>query len=261
MEIEKLQVDGVFVEHAAPVGEPIAPPIVMVHGGSHGSWVWDKFLPYFAATGRHCYSFSWFNHNGSRALPEEEFVRRSIQDVTEELKIVVSHVGQTPVLMAHSMGAMAVQKYAEDHPVVAQVLIAPIACKEVGNEVMQLPIDLTRPYPPMPYEMAREWFFEGLPEDEARHYYALMPDESPTALWEVASGGALSLERTRIGGPSLMVGAEHDIVVPAEVVRRSAAYFGSDYLFLHDRSHSMLLEPGWRETADRVRSWLDRAVW
>ncbi|GAA0467418.1 alpha/beta hydrolase [Paractinoplanes deccanensis] len=261
MQIDQRQIDGVFVEHAAPEGEPVAAPVVFVHGGSHGSWLWENWLPYFAATGRHCYSFSWFNHNGSRDLPREQFVQRSIEAVTEELDIVVSHAGQAPVLVAHSMGAMAVQKYAESHDVVAQILLAPIACRQVGNEPMPVPIDMTEPFPPMPYEMAYEWFLSGCAERDARRYHALMPHESPQAVWEVASGGAIGVDRTRLGGPTLMVGAENDIVVPAEVVRRSADYFGADYLFLPGRAHSMILEPGWRRTADRLLAWLARATW
>ncbi|TDC39758.1 alpha/beta fold hydrolase [Micromonospora sp. 15K316] len=261
MQIHQRQIDGVFIEHAAPQGEPVAAPIVFVHGGSHGSWLWENWLPYFAATGRHCYAFSWFNHNGSKELPEEQFVQRSIQEVTEELGTVVAHAAEAPVLIAHSMGAIAVQKYAESHDVVAQILLAPIACQEVGNEPMPVPIDMTKPFPPMPYEMAYDWFLSGCTEKDARRYHSLMPNESPKAVWEVASGGAISVDRTRLGGPMLMVGAENDIVVPADVVRRSADYFGADYLFLPGKAHSMILEPGWRQTADRLLSWLAHATW
>jgi hypothetical protein len=55
--------------------------------------------------------------------------------------------------------------------------------------------------------------------------------------------------------------AENDVVVPAEAIRRSAAYFGSDYLFVRGRSHNVLLEPGWRETAERINTWLERQTW
>ncbi|MEV6374776.1 alpha/beta hydrolase [Micromonospora musae] len=261
MQIDQRQIDGVFIEHVAPDNVPTGAPIVFVHGGSHGSWLWENWLPYFAATGRHCYSFSWFNHNGSKELPEELFVQRSIQEVTEELDIVVSHAGQAPVLIAHSMGAMAAQKYAESNDVAAQILLAPIASKEVGNEPIPVPIDMTKPFPPMPYEMAYDWFLSGCTEEDARRYHSLMPYESPKAVWEVASGGAISVDRTRLSGPMLMVGAENDFVVPAEVVRRSADYFGADYLFLSGRAHSMILEPGWQRTADRLLSWLNRVTW
>ncbi|MEV5470415.1 alpha/beta hydrolase [Actinospica acidiphila] len=262
MVIDSCQVDGVFVEHVAPQGAPKGPPVVFVHGGSHGSWLWEQWLPYFAASGRHSYAFSWYNHTNSRNLPKEEFVRRSMLDVTRELRTVISHVGDTPVLVAHSMGAAAVQKYAEQFPVAAQVLLAPVPSQDSAGAPLPLEVDLSEPFPPMPYEMAVEWFFAGCSDDDARRYYSLMPDESPKAVWEAAQrGAAIALDRTRISGPALMVAGGRDIVSPAELVRRHADHFGADYLFLPDRAHSLILEPRWAEVADRVLSWLDRSVW
>lgn len=262
MVVEHRQVDGVFIEHAAPEGAPSGPPVVFVHGGSHGSWLWEQWLPYFAGAGRDSYAFSWYNHTNSRALPKEEFVRRSILDVTRELQTVVSHVGDTPVLVAHSMGAAAVQKYAEEFPVAAQVLLAPVPSDQTAGEPLSLPVDMSEPFPPMPYEMAVEWFFAGCSDEEARRYYGLMPDESPKAVWEAAQrGAAIPLDRTRIGGPALMIAGGRDIVSPADLVRQHAAHFGADYLFLPDRAHSLILEPRWKEVADRVLSWLARSVW
>ncbi|MFE0630880.1 alpha/beta hydrolase [Streptomyces sp. NPDC058864] len=262
MKVEQYMVDGVFVEHVGPKGIATAPPIVFVHGGSHGSWLWEQWLPYFASLGRDCYAFSWFNHTGSRELPTEQFVRRSMLEATEELDIVVSHIGETPVLVAHSMGAAVAQKYSEDHPVQAQVLLAPVPCTESSGEAIPLPLDWSVPFPPMPYEMAVEWFLAGCPEDDARRYYSLMPDESPKAVWEAAQrGAAIELDRTRVSGPMLMIAGGKDIVSPAPLVRKHAAHFGADYLFLADRAHSLILEPRWRHVADRISSWLSRTAW
>src|ERR1700754_1289499 len=116
MRVERKTVGGVFIEHAAPEGSRSGPLVVFVHGGSHGSWVWENYLTYFAARGRDCYSFSWFNHNGSRQLSVQQFAERSMADTVEELEIVASHVGEAPVLVTHSMGAVVAQKYAEKHP-------------------------------------------------------------------------------------------------------------------------------------------------
>jgi pimeloyl-ACP methyl ester carboxylesterase len=66
--------------------------------------MWEEYLTYFAATGRDCYSFSWLGHRGSRELPVDQYVARSMTDTVEELEIVAAHVGQVPVLITHSMG-------------------------------------------------------------------------------------------------------------------------------------------------------------
>ncbi|MEV7994838.1 alpha/beta fold hydrolase [Streptomyces sp. NPDC086077] len=262
MKVEQHLIDGVFVEHVAPSGLATAPPIVFIHGGSHGSWLWDNWTRHFAGLGRHCYAFSWFNHTGSKALPTEEFVNRSMLDATEELDIVVRYAGEAPVLIAHSMGAAVAQKYAEDHAVQAQVLLAPVPCTESKGEAIQVPVDLSAPFPPMPFETAVDWFFTGCSEDDARRYHALMPAESPRAVWEAAQrGAAIQLDRTRISGPMLMVAGGQDIVSPAELVRQHAAHFGADYLYLPDRAHSLILEPRWLDVANRIDSWLAREAW
>jgi alpha-beta hydrolase superfamily lysophospholipase len=97
LKIETTTVNGVFIEKAAAETGPDAPPIVFVHGGGHGSWMWEQYLGHFAATGRDCYSFSWFGHRGSRELPVDQYVTRSMADVVEELELVAAHVGQAPV--------------------------------------------------------------------------------------------------------------------------------------------------------------------
>lgn len=47
----------------------------------------------------------------------------------------------------------------------------------------------------------------------------------------------------------------------ADLVRKHAAHFGADYLFLPDRAHSLILEPRCRDVADRVSSWLRHSAW
>jgi pimeloyl-ACP methyl ester carboxylesterase len=259
MKAQYESVNGVFVEKVASESSLSGPPIVFVHGGGHGSWVWSNYLTYFASTGRDCFAFSWFNHYGSRELPVEQYVARSMADTVQELEIVAARAGQAPVLITHSMGAIVAQKYAEKHPVPAQVHLAPAICAEVGLDV-EFEIDLSRPVERAPFEEAWRRLLGGCSEEEARRYNDLFSRESPTALKEAVTA-SVSVDRTRISGPSLMVAAEHDQVVPAEAVRRTAAYFGSDYLFVPGRSHNLILEPRWRETADRIKSWLARDTW
>jgi pimeloyl-ACP methyl ester carboxylesterase len=259
VKVENKTIDGVFIEYARSESSPSAPPIVFVHGGLQGSWAWENYLPFFAATGRDCYAFSWFNHHGSRELPDDQFAVRSMAETVEELETVVAHIGQVPVLVTHSMGSLVGQKYAEKHPVVAQVHITPAICAEVGLHP-DTRVDLSKPVEPASFEIEWPRVFGGCSEEEARRYHSLLSRESAMAIKETISS-SLRVDRTRIGGPSLVIAAEHDTVVPAEAIRRSAAYFGSDYLFLHGRTHNVLLEPGWRETAERINTWLERRTW
>ncbi|MGO4752768.1 alpha/beta fold hydrolase, partial [Streptomyces sp. 2MCAF27] len=144
VKVENKTIDGVFIEHVPSEGSPSGPPIVFVHGGLQGSWAWENYLPYFAAAGHDSYAFSWFNHHGSQDLPEDQFTLRSMADTVEELETVVDHIGHVPILITHSMGALVGLKYAEKHPVLAQVHITPAISAEVGLHP-NTAIDLTQP--------------------------------------------------------------------------------------------------------------------
>jgi Alpha/beta hydrolase family len=105
------RVHGVRVERFMPL-TPVQGwrPIVFVHGGCHGSWSWVHFLPYFAQAGWDCHALNWFGHNGSAPHPEVGLLQRGIADVTEEIAHVAGQFDEPPVIVAHSMGALAAQK-------------------------------------------------------------------------------------------------------------------------------------------------------
>ena len=120
-------IGGVHVESAFAVGvERKTHPIIFVHGGCHGSWAFENYLSFFASSGWEGHALNWFNHNGSQSPPLERFVARGIADVKEEIALVASTLNAPPVVIAHSMGGMAAQKFAEENNLRALVLIAPV---------------------------------------------------------------------------------------------------------------------------------------
>lgn len=256
----ELELDGVYmtgVEPAAP--DPRRPPLVLIHGGCHASWCWEPWLPLLAAAGWRAYAFDWYHHGRSQTLSPESFVGRSIADVTEEIDVVVRHLGATPALIGHSLGGLAAQKYAERAETAALVLLTPGVPAEVGCAPVELPLPIPRdePFPPPPREAARDMFFHGVPEHEVQRMYPLLCPESPRAVEEVTRH-TLHVDRTRVSSPILVLGAEHDALTPAPLVRRLADHYCADYLYLRGRGHGALYEPGWEATAARVESWLRR---
>src|ERR1700742_2653197 len=120
MTADEYRIHGVRGEHAPPAGNPTRPqPVIFVHGGCGGSWTWQYFLPFFAEAGWDCHALNWYNHGGSDAHPTNALVSRGIADVTEEIALVAGQFDTPPILIGHSMGGMAVQKYAESHAVSA----------------------------------------------------------------------------------------------------------------------------------------------
>lgn len=79
-------------------------PIILIHGGCQGSWVFQYLQSYIAEKGWETHALNWFNHNGSRPLRFSTFLTRGIADVATEIGIVRSTMSAAPILIAHSMG-------------------------------------------------------------------------------------------------------------------------------------------------------------
>lgn len=257
-----LKVDGLHVEHLRADGKGDArPPLVFTHGGSHGSWCWTHFMPYFATRGWDCWAFSWRNHPGSDDLPEDVFIRRGIVDVVEDLARVVKHVveqvGRLPILVGHSMGGLISQKYAENHPVRGLALIAPGAPTQVGRgRTFDVGIEMSKPWGPPPREIAIEIF--GWNEAMADLYYDKLVPESPQCIKEVTRGWLVSVDNVRISSPVLVMGAELDKLGAPDLIHDVAVYYGAEYRFYFGRGHDLITDPRWEETANDIESFLER---
>jgi pimeloyl-ACP methyl ester carboxylesterase len=250
------RIGGVRVESAFPqFAGRRADPIILIHGGCHGSWVFRNYLGFFAESGWESHALNWFNHKGSQSLSPERFIVRGIEDIKEEIGLVVSTLRVPPILVAHSMGAMAAQKYAEANEVRALVLMAPVVSSEAGVDPIGLAIEEGRVWPVPPFEIARQLFFHGLDNDQSEYFYSLLCSESPRCVYE-ATRFTVSVNYANIRCPILALGAEHDLLVPPGYVRALAELSGADFRFVPGRGHNLLLEPKWRATACMIRDWL-----
>ncbi|MBE9916267.1 alpha/beta hydrolase [Paenibacillus donghaensis] len=259
MNKEKGMVNGVAIELTRPEEVIYKQPILMVHGGSQGSWCWENYQSYFSSKGFTAISLNWFHHYDSRKLEESEFLKRSILDVATEIDVVVNSLDQKPILFGHSMGALASLHYSTFKPIAALVLLAPAIPSKIGGPPIPVPIDLDRPRDPGPFEEAYRWFFLGSSLEDAQKYYALLDPESPQAVYE-AINSTTEVDFSNVHCPSLLIGAGKDIVVPHQKVQILAEAIHGTYLYLYDSSHNLLLEPQWQKTTDLIYAWLRNNV-
>jgi non-heme chloroperoxidase len=110
---------------AHPEVETARPPLLFVHGAFAGAWTFaEHFLPYFAAHGFPSYALSLRGHGASYG--RDALTWASLADFVEDLEEAVAAIGETPVLVGHSMGAVVVMKYLERAEAPAAALIAPV---------------------------------------------------------------------------------------------------------------------------------------
>ncbi|HEY0641369.1 MAG TPA: alpha/beta fold hydrolase [Pseudonocardiaceae bacterium] len=249
--------EPVHVERRAARGRRLG-SLVLVHGGAHAAWCWSEYLPYLAERGWDCHALDWYGHGGSPAVPGA--VRRGIADVATEIGIVAAELPEPPVLVGHSMGALAAQCHAAAHPVAGLVLLAPVPPAGVPVTAPPLPVDETRPWGPPPFDVAYGLFFAGLPVDQARDLHARLVPESPRAVLE-ATGRLpvpVSAAAVRANTPrTLVVAGTEDPLTPPEVTRRVAERYGAEYHLLPGLGHDgLLLGPQWRTAATLVAAHL-----
>src|SRR5882757_8649207 len=85
-------------------------PILFLHGAWHGAWCWeDNFLPYFAQQGFAAHAMSLRAHGLSDGRPHLRWI--SVDDYVTDLVQVVKALPQTPIIVAHALGAYVLQKY------------------------------------------------------------------------------------------------------------------------------------------------------
>jgi pimeloyl-ACP methyl ester carboxylesterase len=248
-------VQGVRLERLRPEHAPERPTVVLVHGNLFGSWCWEHFLPEAARRGHDAIALNWYQHNGSDSLPTEQFLRRSVGDVAVEISIAVDEAGETPVLIGHSMGALACLAYAAAHPLRALVLLVPPMPAAAAAPPAELPVDPASPWGPPPFEMAQALFLSGLDEDRARAYYAQMDAESPQAMLEAANS-SLQIDLEAVDCPILLIAADQDALTSVEHERKLAAALGAEFIVLPGRGHNVVLEPDAPETARRAFDWI-----
>lgn len=259
MNKEIIILEGVSIELTRSEKPNNYPPILMVHGGAHGSWCWENYQSYFTSKGFTTISLNWFHHYGSRKLEKSEFLKRSILDVATEIDIVVSTLDQKPILFGHSMGGLASLHYSTINQVAALVLLAPAIPSKIGEAPIPVPIDLDHPIDPFPFDQAYQRFFLGSSLEDAQKYHSLLDPESPQAVYEGINQSA-EVDFSKVDCPSLLFGAGKDTVVPSQKVRKLAEAIDGTYIYLKDSSHNLLLEPQWKKTTDLIYTWLQNNV-
>lgn len=251
--------DGIRVEQYSPL--PTAAlkkgtPLICVHGGCQASWCWADHAPAYAEAGYEVHALNWLGRNGSDAIDEERFVTMSIADVVDDIAKVARGFDTPPVLVAHSMGALAAQLYAERHPVRALALLTPVVPSNVGAEPVELPLgDPTVPWQPPPLELARQLFFQGSSAAQSEQLHALLVPESPRRVLE-ASRFTMPVDAAKIGGPVLVVSGALDVLTPPALGRKLADLYGAHYRLEPGHGHNVLAGPDAVRIAQDIVAWL-----
>lgn len=262
--LNKPRSDTLEVLARLPEAAPRPTPLLFIHGAYAGAWCWEEyFLPFFAERGYASFAVSLSGHGGSRGREHLDVL--SIGDYVRDLHEAIALLPGPPVLIGHSMGGMVAQKYLEKAPVPGVVLMASVPPQGLWSAALGLAFhkpgllrDLNRILGggQVALDTLREAMFaQPVGADRLTRYYTRMQPESHRAIWDMTLFDLPAPHRMhRV--PMLVLGAEHDSLIPSSQVALTARTYGTRAEVFPGMGHGMMLERDWQPVAERILSWV-----
>lgn len=242
-------------------------PILFIHGANMAAWCWDEnFMPYFAELGHPTYAVDLRGHGKSGG--QEQLSSNSIADYVNDIERVIAEIGETPILIGHSLGGLIIQKYIEYNTAPACILMASVPSDGLMPSVMDLfhnptfflqnnlsqlfgtwfsPIDLTR----------KSIFSGDVHDNVVVRYCTEMQPSSPKALLDTLWLG-LPTKKNPFEIPMLSLGADEDTFFRPKQIKETADTYNAEYLNMKNIGHAMMLDSHWHESADAIHAWLEK---
>jgi pimeloyl-ACP methyl ester carboxylesterase len=255
---------GLYIESWLPERRSRRKPLLFVHGELAGSWLWERFLGYFAGRGWEGHALNLRNHFWSQTADPTEL---SFDSYTDDVVAAIERLGPNTVAIGHGMGGLLTLKAAERAPISALVLLSPEPPAELRPPA--LPHEL-REIPDVYGKASIGW--ETLPEKLQRdhrdltiadvlriqHLLGQKPHEAGAAKRTMLTGVPID-PSTFESMPKLVIGAGLDRYVTEERSERVAEWLHAGYEPFGAHSHFglVLAEHGYQQVAESIRSFLE----
>ncbi len=241
-------------------------PLLFVHGAFHGAWCWDAhFLDFFAEHGHHALALNLRGHGGSPL--DRPLNACSVADYVEDVRAAAATLPRPPVVIGHSMGGFVVQKYLATGFAPAAVLVASAPPRGLARAMARVtwrnvrysgrPAALRRPlvFFAEPAVSRSTFYCRHTPDEIVAHTSAALCDESTRVLYHDLVYRDLA-RPAQVRVPMLVLGAELDGFFSTAEIRATARAYRAEAQLFPGMGHNMMLEPGWRDVAQRIRAWL-----
>ena len=255
---------GLYIESWLPERRSRRKPLLFIHGELAGSWLWERYLGYFAGRGWEGHALNLRNHFWSQTADAAEL---SFDTYTEDVVAAIARLGPNTVVVGHAMGGLLALKAAERMPISGLVLLSPEPPALLRPEA--------RPYEirEIPDVYGKAWIgWETLPEKLQRdhrdltigdvlriqHLLGQKAHEAGNARRQVLRGVSVDA-RPLAGIPKLVIGAGLDRYVPEPASERVAEWLDAEYEPFGAHSHFglVLAEHGYQQVAEAIRGFLE----
>ena len=255
---------GLYIESWLPERRSRRKPLLMVHGELGGSWVWERYLGYFAGRGWEGHALNLRNHHWSSTADPSEL---SFETYTEDVVAALDRLGPNTVAIGHGLGGLLVLKAAERMPIAALILISPEPPRDLRepvrpHELREIPDAYGRSvvgWETLPERLQRDARDLTI-EDVLRiqHLMGQKPHESGQARRQMLAGVPID-PRAVLDVPRLVIGGGLDRTVPLDDSERVAEWIDAQFEPFGAHSHYGLVlgEQSFQQVAETIRGFLE----
>jgi non-heme chloroperoxidase len=255
---------GIYIESWLPERRSRRRPLLFVHGELAGSWLWERYLGYFASRGWEGHAVNLRNHYWSLSADPTTL---TFDTYTDDVVAALERLGDGVVVVGHGMGGLLALKAAERQPVGGLVLISPELPRELRVSARQHELrEVAEVYGKD--RIGWETLSERIQRDQVdltlddvrriQHLLGQKPHESGAALRQMLMGVAVDREALA-DVPALVIGGGLDRLVPEPGSERLADWLGATYEPFGAHSHFGLVagEHSHVQVADAIRAFLE----
>ena len=252
---------GIYIESWLPERRSRRRPLVLVHGELGGSWLWERYLGYFAHRGWEGHAVNLRAHYWSDTT---EVSGIDFDSFVFDVLAAFDHFPPNPVLMGHGMGGLIAMRAAEERRVGGLVLISPALPAQLrtpprAHVIRDIPDSYGREllgWQSLPEQLRR--INPDLTIEDVLRVQHLMGRESGAARRTMLLGVAITRERLA-GVPSLVIGGGLDRWFPEPDSERLATWLGAQYEPFGAHSHYGLVmgSESFEQVAETIRIFLE----
>ena len=231
------------------------PPLLFIHGSFVGHESFAPWLRYFGAAGWRCMAAS---RRGRAGIGPARAKGLRIADYVDDTLKVIEALGETPIIIGHSLGGLIAQKIAELGKARAAVLICPAPAAMLTAQAAALPTYLPmmpriltgQPIIPPPSGCSAIALNE-VPEPQRPAIHKTLVHESGKVYREMIFG-TFKIDFGKITCPVMVMGGRNDRIVSVKLVEWTAAKLGVTAHMYDGHAHWLLEEPGWEGIAGKA---------
>jgi pimeloyl-ACP methyl ester carboxylesterase len=255
---------GLYIESWLPERRSRRKPLLFVHGELAGSWVWEKYLGFFAGRGWEGHALNLRNHYWSQTADPTTL---TFESYTDDVAAALDRLGPTTVVVGHGMGGLLAMKAAERVAISALILIGSelprgLRASARPYELREVPEVYGRSivgWEVLPEKLLRDERDLSLPDVlRIQHLLGQKPHESGAARRQMLAG--VSVDRRMFAElPRLVIGGGLDHEVSLDDSERLAEWLGAEFEPFGAHSHYGLVlgEASHQQVAEAIRAFLE----